>query len=79
MALRASEKILHDFFEQSPLSLFWIGLDGHIKRVNRAGLELLGCNSHKCLGEPISRFLADPDIYSNPWLTEQTMHALEHQ
>jgi PAS domain S-box-containing protein len=62
MALRESEKNLNDFFEQSPLSLFWVGLDGCVQRVNRAGLALLGRTSEMCLGQPISRFLADPEI-----------------
>ncbi|MEO8428496.1 MAG: PAS domain S-box protein [Verrucomicrobiota bacterium] len=62
MALRESEKSLNDFFEQSPLSLFWVGLDGYIQRVNRAGLDLLGVSVERCLSHPISRFLADPEI-----------------
>ena len=61
MALRENEKNLNDFFEQSPLSLFWVGLDGCVQRVNRAGLALLGRTSEMCLGQPISRFLADPE------------------
>lgn len=54
-ALFRSQEMLNDFFEQSPLALFWISPGGRIQRVNKAGLELLGYSRDEC----VSRFVAD--------------------
>lgn len=60
--LRRSEADLSDFFVESPLGLLWVGADGRIQRVNRAQLELLGCEEDEVLGRPLAEFLSDPEV-----------------
>lgn len=60
-ALRRSQQTLSDFFEQSPLGLFWIAPDGRIWSANRAALALLGCRRDvECLGRSIVGYFVDP-------------------
>jgi PAS domain S-box-containing protein len=61
-ALRQSEQALADFFSEAPVSLLWVGAEGQILRVNRALLELLGCNTADVLGHNIREFDADSEI-----------------
>ena len=57
--LHSSEKNLADFFDHSPFGLLWIGPKGQIRRVNKAGLELLGCTLPECLNRRVQEFYAD--------------------
>jgi PAS domain S-box-containing protein len=57
--LEQSRESLENFFENSPLGLFWIGPNGTVQRVNKAGLELLGCRREDCLHRPIANYWAD--------------------
>jgi two-component system, LuxR family, sensor kinase FixL len=60
-ALRRREQELAAFFEEAPLGLFWVGLDGRILRINRTGLEYIGQNRGQILGGHISKLSADLD------------------
>ncbi len=55
-ALRQREAELADFFNESPLGLLWVEMDGRIGRVNRALLDMLGRASEEVLGHHISEF-----------------------
>jgi len=58
-ALRASERNLTDFFNESPLGFFWINRMGKILRVNTVGLELLGLSPSDRVQHHIQEFEAD--------------------
>lgn len=60
-ALRKSRETLANFFEYSPLGLFWISPRGSILSVNKAGLQLLGCRSNECLNHSLAEFHVEPD------------------
>ncbi len=60
-ALRRSERVLADFFENGALGLHWVGPDGIILRANRAELELLGYAPEEYIGHHIAEFHADRD------------------
>jgi PAS domain S-box-containing protein len=60
--LRASERALADFFEESPLGLLWVGPDGRVLRTNRAQLEMLGCAEEEAIGRKIASFHQDPEL-----------------
>ena len=61
-AVRRSERELADFFENAAVGLHWVGPDGTILRVNRAGLDLLGYSREEYVGHNIAEFHADPDV-----------------
>jgi PAS domain S-box-containing protein len=61
-ALRQTERNLSDFFEQSPLGLFWIGPKGQILRVNKTGLVILGCQPNECLDRSFQEFYCLPEM-----------------
>jgi two-component system CheB/CheR fusion protein len=61
-ALRRSERVLSDFFENAAIGLHWVGPDGLILRANRAELQLLGVTSEEYLGHHIREFHADPEV-----------------
>ncbi len=60
-ALRLSERNLADFFDQSPLGLLWVNRKGEILRMNKAGLELIGCRQGEGPPHMVQEFHADPD------------------
>jgi PAS domain S-box-containing protein len=49
-AVKRSEKTLSDFFEDAPIGLQWLGLDGRILRANRAQLAMLGHDKDSYVG-----------------------------
>ncbi len=51
---------LLDFFENGPVALHWVAVDGTILRANRAELELLGYSPDEYVGHNIRDFHADP-------------------
>lgn len=51
---------LEDFFENGSVGLHLVDGQGQILRANRAELELLGYDAAEYIGQPISRFHADP-------------------
>ena len=57
-ALRRREQELADFFTDSPLGLLWVGPDGRLLRVNRAGLELLSQTDETVSGRFVTEFHA---------------------
>ncbi|HYE28650.1 MAG TPA: PAS domain S-box protein [Allosphingosinicella sp.] len=52
---------LDDFFENGTIGLHLVGRDGTILRANRADFEPLGYSADEYIGQPITRFHADPD------------------
>jgi PAS domain S-box-containing protein len=60
-ALRHSERDLADFFREAPLGLLWVGPKGHVLRVNRAQLELLGLTSEEIIGRSVMDFIAEEE------------------
>ncbi|MDB6128731.1 MAG: luxQ 5, partial [Verrucomicrobia bacterium] len=61
-ALRRSEKLLADFFENAAVGLHWVGADGIILRVNQTELNLLGYTEAEYVGHHVSEFHADADV-----------------
>jgi PAS domain S-box-containing protein len=61
-ALRRSEQLLSDFFENAAVGLHWVGPDGIVVRVNQTELDLLGYSREEYLGRHISDFHADPPV-----------------
>lgn len=55
------ERELGDFFDKSPLGLFWVAPGGFILRANRAGLALLGFPETEVIGRSVQRFLGDSE------------------
>jgi PAS domain S-box-containing protein len=49
----------HDFFQNAPLALRWLSLDGTILNANEAELALLGYTVGEYVGRPLAQFLAD--------------------
>ncbi len=64
-ALRQNERKLADFFDHSPFGLLWVGPQGRVRRINRAGLELFGCKQTACLNRPVKEFIADAKLASD--------------
>jgi PAS domain S-box-containing protein len=62
--LQRSEEELSSFFAQSPLALFWISPSGRVRRINRAGLMLLGRTEKECKAQYLSGLFADRAIAS---------------
>ena len=58
--MQSSEKSLSDFFEDAPIGLQWLALDGTIQRANRAQIELLGFAREKVVGRRFAEFSIDP-------------------
>lgn len=58
-ALRRSEQLLTDFFENAAVGLHWVGPDRTILRVNQTELDLLGYSSEEYVGRHISDFHVD--------------------
>jgi len=58
-ALQHSEKNLNDFFEDAPIGLQWLALDGTILRANRAQFEMLGFPREKYAGHRFAEFSID--------------------
>lgn len=56
------EQELVDFFENTAVSLHWVGPDGVILRANRAELKLLGYATDEYVGHHIAEFHADQDV-----------------
>jgi PAS domain S-box-containing protein len=61
-AVKRSEQLLSDFFENAAVGLHWVGPDGTILRANRAELELLGYSAAEYIGHNITEFHADPPV-----------------
>lgn len=63
-ALRASERRLSDFFEESPFGLMLVSGKGIIRAINKAGMELLGCVRDECLDRSIREFFIEPAFHT---------------
>jgi PAS domain S-box-containing protein len=61
-ALRRSEQLLADFFENAAVGLHWVGPDGVILRANQTELDLLGYSKEEYVGRHIAEFHSDPLI-----------------
>jgi PAS domain S-box-containing protein len=61
-ALRRSEQLLTDFFENAAVGLHWVGPDGTILRANKTELALLGYSKEEYIGRHISEFHADKGV-----------------
>jgi PAS domain S-box-containing protein len=55
-ALQTSEQKLNEFFDNAPIGLQWLGLDGTILRANQAQLSLLGYARENYLGHRFAEF-----------------------
>ncbi|HEX7900191.1 MAG TPA: ATP-binding protein [Planctomycetota bacterium] len=51
---------LADLFDNAPVGIRWVDLDGTILRANRAELDLLGYPAEAYVGRPMEAFHADP-------------------
>ncbi len=60
-ALRRTEQLLTDFYENASVGLHWVGPDGRILGANRTELELLGYTQEEYVGQHISEFHADEE------------------
>ena len=61
-ALRRSEQLLTDFFENAAVGLHWVGPDGTVLRANQTELDLLGYTRDEYVGHHIAEFHADPPV-----------------
>ncbi|MEO7775478.1 MAG: PAS domain S-box protein [Steroidobacteraceae bacterium] len=61
-ALRRSEQLLSDFFENAAVGLHWVGPDGIVIRVNQTELDLLGYTREEYVGRHIAEFHADSHV-----------------
>ena len=61
-ALRRSEQLLSDFFENAAVGLHWVGPDGIVIRVNQTELDLLGYAKDEYVGHHIAEFHADAHV-----------------
>ncbi len=55
-ALKRSEQLLADFFENAAVGLHWVGPDGTVLRVNQTELDLLGYTREEYVGHHIASF-----------------------
>jgi PAS domain S-box-containing protein len=53
---------LEDLFEQAPIPIHWLALDGTILRANQAALNLLGYTPDEYVGHHFWEFQADPAV-----------------
>ena len=60
-ALADRDRELSDFLENALEGLLKVGPDGTIFWVNRAALELLGCEKEQCVGRALAEFHVEPD------------------
>jgi len=58
-ALRQSEALHHDLFEEAPVAYFSVGANGAIKRANRRAAELLEWSRDEFIGRPVFDLYAD--------------------
>ena len=58
--LRKNQKNLKDFLENANIGLHWVNQEGIIIWANQAELDLLGYSREEYIGQPISKFHADP-------------------
>lgn len=61
IALRRSEQLFADFFENAPCGVKCLDREGKILRANRAELELVGLPAGEYLGRSVGEFLADAE------------------
>ncbi len=61
-ALKRSEQLLSEFFENAAVGLHWVGPDGIVLRVNQTELDLLGYTREEYVGRHISEFHADKPV-----------------
>ena len=59
--LRESEERFRELFDHAPVSYHEFDLKGHITRVNRTELELLGYAHEEMIGQPIWKFNAEEE------------------
>jgi PAS domain S-box-containing protein len=64
-ALRGSDAVLVDFFENASVGLHCVGPDGTILRVNQAELKLLGYSRDEYLGRDIAEFHVDREVIAD--------------
>jgi PAS domain S-box-containing protein len=64
-ALRRSEALLTDFFENAAVGLHWVGPDGVILRANQTELDLLGYSKEEYVGRHIAEFHADSAVIND--------------
>ncbi len=61
-ALRRSEQLLSEFFENAAVGLHWVAPDGKVLRVNQTELKLLGYSKEEYVGRHISEFHEDQTV-----------------
>ena len=61
-AVRRSEKLLANFFDNAAVGLHWVGADGIILRANQTELNLLGYAEHEYVGHHIAEFHDDAEV-----------------
>ena len=60
--LQKSNRELSDYVENANVCLHWVGPDGIILWANRTEMEFLGYAKDEYIGQPISKFHADPTV-----------------
>jgi phosphoserine phosphatase RsbU/P len=56
-ALHAERRLLQAVFQQAPVALFLLGLDGTVRRANSAAAELVGSGPGYLAGKPFTAFV----------------------
>lgn len=56
------EQALSDFLENANVGMHWVNASGQIVWANQAEMELLGYTREEYIGQPITKFHADPEV-----------------
>ncbi|HUR29290.1 MAG TPA: PAS domain S-box protein [Planctomycetota bacterium] len=59
--LARRERDMRDFLQNAPVPMHSVGPDGIVSWANAAELALLGLTPEECIGQPLTRFHADPE------------------
>jgi PAS domain S-box-containing protein len=61
-ALRKSEERLRELFDNAPTGYHELDTGGRITKVNRTELEILGYTAEEMLGQPVWKFVTEPEV-----------------
>ena len=62
IALRRSQSVLTDFFDNASIGLHWVSADGTILRANQAELDMLGYTRDEYVGRNITEFHLNQEV-----------------
>ncbi len=64
-ALRKSEEVFRELYDNAPVGYFEYDEQGRITNVNHTELEMLGFNLEEMIGQPVWKFTVEEDIARN--------------